>query len=89
MFRRIAVIGLAAAAADHLAEIGLGDLELVHVRRALLDQLDANLVGPVDQVDREVADQLGQIGRALGTIGPALPVIVLAILAIVLAAVRA
>ena len=50
-----------AAAADDLAEIGLGDLELVDVGLALLDQLDADFVGLVDEVHREIADQLGEI----------------------------
>src|SRR5688500_20326801 len=38
-----------AAAADHLAEIGLGDLELVDVSGAFLDQLAPNFVGFVDE----------------------------------------
>src|SRR6187402_3730191 len=45
-----------AAAADDLAEIGLGDLELVHVRGALLDELDADLVRLVDEVHRHEAE---------------------------------
>ena len=52
-----------AAAADHLAEIVLGNLELVDVRGALLDQRDVNLVGPIDQVDREEPDQLREVRR--------------------------
>ena len=50
-----------AAAADDLAEIGLGDLELVDVGLALLDELDADFVRLVDEVHRQIADQLRQI----------------------------
>src|SRR5689334_13806071 len=49
-----------AAAADHLAEVRLGDLELVDVGLALLDELDADLVRPVDEVHRHEPDQLAE-----------------------------
>src|SRR5262249_40968875 len=48
------------------AEVGLGDLELVDVRGALLDELDADLVRLVDEVDRHVAEQLREIGAVRG-----------------------
>src|SRR5262249_50381910 len=51
-----------ATAADDLAEIRLSDLELVDVCRTLLDELDVNLVRLVDEVDREVTNELGEIG---------------------------
>ena len=39
-----------AAATDDLAQVGLGDLELVDVRLAFLDELDADFVRLVDEV---------------------------------------
>src|SRR5688572_3202028 len=53
-----------AAAADDLAEVRLGDLELVHVRVPLLDELDADFIRLLDEVHCHVADQLRDI-RAL------------------------
>src|SRR5262245_61213156 len=51
-----------AAAADDFAEVRFSNLELVDVGLTLLDQLDANFVGLVDEIDREVADELRQVG---------------------------
>jgi hypothetical protein len=44
---------------------------LVDVRGALLDELDADLVRPVDEVDRHVADELGEIRALDGSVGTA------------------
>ena len=50
-----------AATADDLAEIGLGDLELVDVGSALFDELDVHFVGLIDEVHRQIADELREI----------------------------
>jgi hypothetical protein len=68
-----------AAAADDLAEVRLGDLELVDVRRALLDELDPDLVRPVDEVDREVADQLGEVRRAVRAIAAVAAIVIISV----------
>ena len=54
-----------AAAADDFAEIDLGNFELVDVRGALFDELDADLVRPIHEVHREVTDQLGEVWRTV------------------------
>src|SRR5688500_13718518 len=53
--------GRLARLSDHLAEIVLGDLELVHAGGALLDEGHPHFVPAVDEVDREVPDQLADV----------------------------
>ena len=51
--REIVEPGEPALAADHLAAIGLGDVELEHRRVLALDLLDANRLRVVDELLRE------------------------------------
>ncbi len=53
-------LGGAALLADHLAEILLGDLELEDEGVGLLDLLDLDLLGVVDEAARQVVDEILQ-----------------------------
>src|SRR5207244_12937649 len=49
-----------ALAADHLADVVLGDVQLQHVRAVALDLLDVDRVRIVDEPPRELGQQFSQ-----------------------------
>ncbi len=49
-----------ACAPDHLADIVRGDVEAQHESVLALFRLDANLIGLVDELTREIGEQLSQ-----------------------------